>query len=220
MARWLAWSRAAMATAGPPDGRAGQDRPMARMYVIQTGRTVWDEQTRVESAPGAPLTEAGQQAVQDAARELGTRTAITTVYASDGQTEQQTAQLVAHLLGAKVRTNRDLREIDYGLWQGLTEEEIQRRQPKLFRQWVESPATVRPPGGESLDEVQQRIAKAVRDILKRHKNGRALVVLRPVALGLLRCLVRRDQIGGLWQNVGRACTWDVLEGDQDLFNGS
>jgi broad specificity phosphatase PhoE len=193
---------------------------MAKMYVIQTGRTVWDEQTRVESAPGAPLTQEGQQDVQEAARELAAHAAITTIYASDGQAEQQTAHLIARTLGAKVRTSRGLREIDYGLWQGLTQEQIKRRQPRLFRQWIDSPATVRPPGGESLDEVQQRLCKAVRGILKRHRNGQALVVLRPVALGLLKCLVRRDRIESLWQNVQRCCLWDVLEPDQELLNGS
>jgi broad specificity phosphatase PhoE len=192
---------------------------MPRMYVIQTGRTTWDEQTRVESAPGAPLTASGQRDVQDAAKELASQ-AISIIYASRGQAEQQTARLIADALGAKMRTNKDLRELDYGLWQGLTAEEIKRRQPKLFRQWSEDPGSVRPPGGETLQEAQQRLGRAMRQILKRHRNGGALVVLRPVALGLIKCLLRRDGIESLWRNVHEACCWDVLEADMKDLDGS
>jgi broad specificity phosphatase PhoE len=190
------------------------------MYLIQTGQTVWDEQTRVESAPGAPLTESACQNVQDAARELAANAAITIVYASDGQAEQETAELIARALGAKVRIVKGLHEIDYGLWQGLTEKEVRRRHPKRFRQWMDSPVTVRPPGGESIEELRERLCQAVRGILKRHKNGGALVVLRPVALALLKCLLRRDDLELLWRNVSGACKWDVLEADKELLNGS
>ena len=192
---------------------------MTTMYVMQTGRTIWDEQVRVESAPGAPLTEIGQKDVQDAAKELAGHS-ISVIYASDGQAEQQTAHLVADAVGVKIRTRNDLRELDYGLWQGLTHEEIKRRQPKLFRQWQESPASVRPPGGESLDEARHRLGQALKDILKRHKDGEALVVLRPVAMGLVKCLVRQHQVDSLWQNVSDLCQWDLLEADAEDLNGS
>lgn len=192
---------------------------MPRMYVIQTGRTVWDEQTRVESAPGAPLTDTGRDDVRDALAGLVGH-AITTIYTSPGQAEQQTAELIAPALGAKVRTHKDLRELDYGLWQGLTVEEIKRRQPKLYRQWTECPQSVRPPGGETLAEAQDRLCQAARDILKRHKNGGALLVLRPVALGLLKCLFGHDGLETLWQHVAPSGAWDVLDADVNALSGS
>ena len=192
---------------------------MASVYVIQTGRTTWDEQTRIESAPGAPLTATGRQDVADAARELAALS-ISAIYACGGEAEQQTAELVAEAADAKVRTSEELRELDYGLWQGLTREEIKRRQPKLYRQWTDSPASVRPPGGETLEEARRRLCKAVRDIVKRHKNGRALLVLRPVAFALLRCMARHEGIGRLWQNSGEGCCWQVLEADPADWDGS
>ena len=185
---------------------------MGKMFVIQTGRTTWDDQTRVESAPGAPLTESGQRDVCDAAKEL-TAQAISIVYACQGQAEQQTARLIAEALGAKVRIDNDLRELDYGLWQGLTREEIKHRQPKLYRQWTEAPASIRPPGGETLLEAQQRLRKVMKGIIKRHRTGGALIVLRPVARALTKCLVGHDSVESLWQNMHEACTWDVFEAD-------
>ena len=185
---------------------------MTTVYVIQTGRTVWEERSRFESAAGSPLTDEGAGAVKSTAEEL-TKHKIKAIYASKGESEQQTAGLVAEVLGLKVRTNDGLREIDYGMWQGLTVEEIKRRHPKVYKQWTGSPVSVRPSGGESLDEVQERLRKAMREIVKRHRGGSALLVLRPVALGLLRCVLDGSPVSGMWSHVDPAFTWDSYEMD-------
>ncbi|MDY6913718.1 MAG: histidine phosphatase family protein [Planctomycetota bacterium] len=189
---------------------------MAKLYVIPTGRTTWEEQDRVESAAGAPLCEQGIQCVQDLAKEL-TPHNIRTVYVSSGEAERQTAKLLAKVLKIKMRPDRDLREIDYGLWQGLMLQEIKRRQPKLYHQWIESPASVRPPGGETLAEADRRLRQALSRIVKRQKEDAALLVLRPVALGLVRCALADEPINNLPQHMDRSFRWASYETDGDLL---
>jgi len=180
---------------------------------MQTGRTTWEEQSRVESGAGSPLTEQGAMAVQDAAKELPANE-ITAVYAcTSGEAERQTAELLAKALRLKVRDNKRLRDLDYGLWQGLTMEEIKRRQPRVFRQWTKAPGSVRPPKGETLTEAQDRLRDALKKILKRQKNGSALLVLRPVALGLVKCLTRNEAVDALWQHVDMSFRWSSFEMD-------
>jgi len=186
---------------------------MPTLYVIQTGRTTWEDRARVESAAGAPLTDQGAQRVEDIAKELRNRK-IGVIYASEGEAERQTAMLAAKTLGLKIRTETNLRELDYGLWQGLTIEEIKRRQPKRYRQWMESPASVCPPGGETLSEAQQRLRRAVKEILKRQKAVSLLLVLRPVMVGLLRCLLTGEEIDTLWSHVDSGLTWERYNADE------
>lgn len=185
-----------------------------KLFVVQTGQTIWDVQDRIESLPGAPLTENGEQAVAQVADELAAcGPGVCSIYACDSESECQTADLIAHAIGAKVRTDPDLHELDYGLWQGLTRDELKRRQPKLIRQWIDSPSSVRPPGGETLDEAQQRLRAAIKNILKRHKEGATLLVLRPVAVGLLRCMVTNDPVEQIWAHVDSEFTWGSYEMD-------
>jgi len=187
---------------------------MSKVFVMQTGETIWEVQDRIESVPGAPLTEAGASDVERAAGELADCGAdIRAVYACAGESEHETAELVAHALGTKVRTEGELRELDYGLWQGLTRDELKRRQPRMFRQWSEAPASIRPPGGETLEEAQDRLREAIKGILKRHKDDAALLVLRPVAVGLLRCLVNNDPVEEIWKHVDNEFTWASYETD-------
>ena len=186
---------------------------MAKVYVLQTGQTTWEQQSRLESAAGSPLTEEGETTIRSAARELLGHS-ISTVYAyTTGEPERQTAELVATTLRVKMRERKTLHELDYGLWQGLTVEEIKRRQPRAYRQWSKTPASIRPPEGETLDEAQERLKAALKEITKRHKNGAALLVLRPILTGLLRCLTEDQAVGNLWQRVDRSYRWGCYEVD-------
>jgi len=186
---------------------------MARLYVFQAGRTIWADSQRISSSAGVPLSEAGVEEVAAGARRIAD-VPLTAIYVAEGEPEKQTARLLAKACGAKVKTAKALRELDYGLWQGLRTEEIKHRQPKLYRQWTESPLSVRPPGGESLEEARQRLAKAMRRIVRKHAETAAGVVLRPVVMGLLRCMVRKLPTEQIWRQTreGFCCeTCDIDE---------
>jgi len=189
---------------------------MARLYIMQSGLSTWQQQDRAEPASGAPLTEDAARQVTDTAEELAGEP-IGVVYSASGESELQTARLVARKLALKARTENDLRDVDYGLWQGLTFEEIKRRQPKLYKEWTSAHAGARPPQGETFAEAQQRLRRAVRGILKRYKNRPPLLVLRPVALGLLRCLLLKERIEALWRYVDAEFTWASFDAEMDAI---
>jgi broad specificity phosphatase PhoE len=187
------------------------------LYLARTGKTVWEDQARIESAAGVPLSDEGVEEVLRLAGELDD-VAISAVYCPPGEAEKQTAKLLAKRLGVKRQMVEELREIDYGLWQGLTTDEIKRRQPRVFRQWRKTPKTVQPPGGESLGDVEQRLRRAVREIIRRRKGkGSPLLVLRPVALTLLRSIVREEDVDTLWCHGDPEFTWGAYETDDKLI---
>ena len=187
---------------------------MTIVYAIQAGRTTWDDQDRVESAAGAPLTEQAERAIQDAARQLAD-CKINAVYAcAGGQAESRAAELAAGALGVKVCVNKALHELDYGMWQGLTVSEIKRRQPRVYRQWTKSPVSIRPPEGETLDQAKSRLCAVLKEIAKRRKNGSVLLVLRPVLMGLLKCLSEEQALDSLWQYVDTSFGWGRYEVDE------
>ena len=188
---------------------------MVRLYIFQTGQTAWETQDRIEPPTGVPLTEEGALAVQDAAKELADHP-ISAVYAcTTGEAERQTAEQLAKTLGVKLHVRESLHDLDYGLWRGLTADELKRRQPKAYRQWIKAPTSVRPPEGETPDEAQQRLREALKKILKRHRRGSAALVLRPLAVGLLRCMMENQGLGALWQHVDTSFRWSSYEVDQE-----
>jgi len=187
---------------------------MVKLYLIQTGPTTLEADGRMDPATGAPLTPEGARSARQMARELA-ETRLSAIYTCDGPAEQETAKLLAKPLKVKVRTDPSLRELDYGLWQALTRREIKRRQPHLYKRWSQSPASVRLPGGETLAEAQQRLGQALKAIAKHRGNGPVALVLRPVALGLLRCLFDHSDVAALWRHVDPKFTWGTYEVDTD-----
>jgi broad specificity phosphatase PhoE len=75
----------------------------------------------------------------------------------------ETAQAIA--TGRPVEVDERLRELDYGRWEGLTSAEIDARDPELRARWDRDPASTRPPGGESGDEVAARAVSFLADLL-------------------------------------------------------
>jgi broad specificity phosphatase PhoE len=200
--------------------KAALKKKVVTVYIARTGTTVWEEQGRVESAAGAPLSEGGVQEARRLAEELDD-CRISAVYAPPGEAEQQTARILAKHLGVKRHKNDALREIDYGLWQGLTLEDIRRRHERVYRQWTKAPMTVQPPGGESLQDAQERLRQALRSILRKRKGGGCpLLVLRPVALTLLRSIMREEDVEALWCNGDPDFTWGAYETDDQTLSGT
>ncbi len=177
-----------------------------KLFIVQTGQTAWQADKRIASTAGSPLTEAGGATAQAIADEL-TGQGVKAIYACPGEAAQQTARTIAKKLRLKVQTDESIRELDFGLWQGLSIDEIKRRQPKLYKQWTDDPSTTCPPSGETIHDAQQRLIEHIKTIAKKPKLDPAAMVLSPVSLGLLRCLLAGAPLGLLWQYVDESFTW-------------
>ena len=86
----------------------------------------------------------------------------------------------ADALGTDTRTrlphDRDLREIHFGLWDGMLFSDVAKRDPALSRAFWETPGLVQAPGGESWNEAAARIDKAVDALNAAHPNADIIAV--------------------------------------------
>lgn len=140
------------------------------------------------SEPGPPLDETGRaQAaaagalVHRVGRDLwGDIAYPSEVIASPMVRTQETAGVIAGVLGLPVRTDAAFREADFGDWQGLTAEEIEQRWPGQLEPWHTS-GRLRPPGGESIEDVGVRL-RAGLDALLTGGPRTVVVVSHAVAI--------------------------------------
>lgn len=70
----------------------------------------------------------------------------------------------------------EFNDIDYGAWQGLTHDEVLRRDPGAFAAWQATPDQARIPGGETLALVASRVARALSMLLGRHPDATIILV--------------------------------------------
>ncbi|HEV8391992.1 MAG TPA: histidine phosphatase family protein [Dongiaceae bacterium] len=85
------------------------------------------------------------------------------------------AARVMEIVPAPIITSA-LAEQHFGDWQGLTYAELEARRDGVYRRFWHSPASERPPGGESFEDVVDRVAAAMERITAEHA-GRDIVAV-------------------------------------------
>jgi broad specificity phosphatase PhoE len=69
-----------------------------------------------------------------------------------------------------------LREINFGAWEDRLFTDVARETPELARAFLENPGPWRAPGGESWNDLEDRVTAAVDDLAARHQGGTVVVV--------------------------------------------
>jgi probable phosphoglycerate mutase len=155
--------------------------PPTWTVLLRHGQTSVSVEKRFGGRIDAPLTAFGRaQAAAAAARLRGA--AFDAVITSPLRRARATAQAV--LPGLAPAPGRDevafsvddeLRETDFGAWEGLTFAEARERHPDALSAWLADPA-VAPPGGESLGATIERVGGALRRHRAAWPGGRILLV--------------------------------------------
>jgi len=112
-----------------------------------------------------PLNEAGR-AQAEALRERLAAVRFERVISSPLLRARETAQIVA--AGTPVELDARLLEMDYGRWEGLTYEELDRQYAPERAAWVRAPDVLACPGGESGFDVAERVGAFLVDLLREH----------------------------------------------------
>jgi probable phosphoglycerate mutase len=148
--------------------------------LLRHGETALTPEKRFSGSGGGAfadpaLSERGREQARQAAEALAARGTVQAVVSSPLTRCRETATAVADRHGLGVRIEDDLRETDFGAWEGLTFAEARERDPETLDAWLASP-DLAPPGGESFTAVAHRVTAARDRVLARHPRRTVLVV--------------------------------------------
>ena len=112
------------------------------------------------------------------------------IYTSPRQRCWKAAGILAAGRNCRVETIDDLSELDFGVWEGRTYDEIAATYPELYQQWMEHPTETPFPGGESFGKMHARVSSAMRELLSRHAGASIAVMTHggPVRIVLAKAL--------------------------------
>ena len=147
----------------------------ARIVLWRHGRTEWNLHNRFQGQADIGLDSVGiEQAA--AAAPLLAALAPAALYASDLSRAYRTATALADITGLAIQTDKRLREIDVGTWEGLHGSEVREQNPDLAERLWRGEDVRRSPTGESPSEVAQRVAEALTEIAEAVPDGSTVVV--------------------------------------------
>lgn len=160
---------------------------MVRLLLVRHAATAWTAQGRFQGQTNVPLSPHGYRQVADLAQRLKTET-IHTLYASDLQRAWETARAIAAPHALAVQSEPRLREMAFGLWEGLTYAEIQQRDALGLAAWERDPLHRAPPEGETLLQMTVRLRAAYTHMVSTSQDKTVGLVAHGGPLQVLLCL--------------------------------
>ena len=143
---------------------------MPTILLVRHGETDWNRSGRINGTRPVPLNQNGLTQTARLALQL-TALAAPALYSSPIRRARQAADILSSALHVPVAEESGLTEIGIGDWEGRHWNEMEGAPARA--NFYQSPEEARPPGGETLGEVQRRAG------LRRNASSATLTARRP-----------------------------------------
>jgi len=170
---------------------------VVRLLLVRHGETEWTRTGRYQGTTDTALSEIGlAQAQALATRLAGVKLAA--ILSSDLRRALDTAAPIARAHAQPVCPEPRLREIGFGVWEGLTWTQIEQQDPLTWAQWTADPMSAMPAGGESLSSIAARLNQLLAELAARPDDETILLVAHGGSLRVLICLALGLPPGSAW----------------------
>lgn len=181
---------------------------LTRVILIRHGQTEYNRTRRYCGSSDPFLNAKGRSQARRLAARLR-QVAVDRVYASDLRRAVQTARII---FGDRpVAKRRELREIDFGVFEGLTYGRIMARYGAVYQRWLADPFGTRVPSGESGRDLFVRATKELERIVRRERGGTVALVAHQGAIGALMCHILGYGPGHFWSVDQDSCGLTVID---------
>lgn len=147
---------------------------MLHLMLVRHGETDWNVERRYQGQTNVPLSGLGRRQAELIAERL-TAEKIDAVYASDLSRALETAQIIAGKSGLEVVPEPRLRELNFGILEGLTFDEAEAQYPEMIAAWLDDFNNT-PEGAETIQAFRARIISLLDELKENHDEQAVLLV--------------------------------------------
>lgn len=154
-----------------------------KLYIVRHGETEWNVIKRFQGQLNTPLTEKGMEKLRKTGKKLE-NVLFDEVYTSElGRTVASAEIILNENRGYKNKKRElkklaELNEVYFGVWQGLTYEEVFLKYPEEGNNYFYNVKNYKAENveAEKLEDALERFLKGINKILDSHESGNILVV--------------------------------------------
>ena len=155
--------------------------------LLRHGQTVWNLEHRIQGRLDSPLTSQGIETTRQWARFLkSSGQNWNRMVTSPSPRALKTADIINQQLALKIEVVDDLREQDWGSWEGMTWAEITKNSGDSLQQQIDRGWSFRPPEGESRADVRDRARAAIASCAAKFSGEQILVITHQ---GVIKSLI-------------------------------
>ncbi len=140
---------------------------MTKLILIRHGQSEYNLIRRYTGQTDVELTEKGRVQAKITGDYILENYKIDEIWSSDLKRAIDTAKPIADALGLEIKTDKRLREIYAGDWQGMLFSEVEEKFAEEYAYYKANKSISRTPNGEGMCDVLPRVEEAVREIAER-----------------------------------------------------
>nr|WP_207719940.1 histidine phosphatase family protein [Clostridium algidicarnis] len=167
------------------------------IYIARHGETKWNIEGRMQGFKNSDLTQRG---ISDA-RSLGESLKdidFDCIYSSPLGRALDTAKYIRQDDNTKIILDDSLKELNLGLWEGMTHEEIKEKYPIQYNNFREHPESFESQGGESFLELIKRVEKGLNNIIKDENHENILIITHTCVIKAISIIVKGNDVKDFW----------------------
>ncbi|SHI42917.1 probable phosphoglycerate mutase [Dethiosulfatibacter aminovorans DSM 17477] len=145
------------------------------LYLIRHGETDWNVEKRMQGQIDINLNMNGVHQAKALGQKLKDEYDVKRLYSSPLTRAYMTGSIVGDILDLECEKRDELMEFNFGDWQGMTYDEIEKRYPRDWHNWKNCSHLVEISGGETLDQGYKRISEAIDEIVKSNDDNTAII---------------------------------------------
>jgi len=170
---------------------------MVRLFLVRHAESEWNPVGRYQGLLDPELSERGRIQAKLLASAFE-KEKIDVIYSSPLKRTYQTATEIASKHNLEVIKEKRIIEIDHGVWSGMLVDEVKEKYPEDFRRWLEEPHKVKFEGGESLEEVHERVREFLKFVKENHQNQTVVAVSHTVPIRAMLCALLDIDLSKFW----------------------
>lgn len=155
-----------------------------RLILIRHGETLWNKEGRVQGISDIELSDAGIKQAKLLALSLKDN-AIEAIHVSPLKRAIKTAEIINEFHKLDIQTHHELMEMNQGDFEGMSFKELMNDKKDFLKKWINNPASIKMPNGESLVELQNRAWIAMEKIISGRKD--TLIVSHNFTIAVILC---------------------------------
>lgn len=165
-----------------------------RLYFLRHGETPYSKTGGYCGSLDPELTSEGLE-MADAFASAYRHTKWDAVYVSPMKRTIATAKPLCDAVGIGMQLNDGLKEINYGEWEGQTNEFVKQNYQDAYVRWLTEPAWNPPTGGETSIQIASRVMPVISEIEEKYTDGNILIVSHKATIRIILCSLMGIDIG-------------------------
>jgi broad specificity phosphatase PhoE len=177
-----------------------------RLILIRHAITKWNKQRRYCGCRNIGISGEGRKQAKQLHGRLK-NIKFDSIYVSDRKRAIQTAKIV--FKGVEIKKIKQLREINFGVLEGLSYKEIVKKYNGIYKKWLKNPYKYNIPKAEPMNGFQKRVRLAIEKIIQANRGKTIAMVCHGGTIGVFISSILKSE--GFWRYVPSAASITVID---------